>query len=148
MLQASYRVWISIKELVYDNSHQIYFVDGQVCRIDVNHLCGALYLSAASIGRFSGDWHNIIGRGSFPRTVVMGRHSSLAALSLGCAKHKDRSVLMLGLLGVAVLIFTASAGHAGLGEFGERTMTLVGAFTIAVAHLRNFKLCRASECGH
>ncbi|CAI8329146.1 MAG: Uncharacterised protein [Rhodobiaceae bacterium UBA7378] len=73
---------------------------------------------------------------------------SLAALSLGCAKHKDRSVLMLGLLGVAVLIFTASAGHAGLGEFGERTMTLVGAFTIAVAHLRNFKLCRASDCGH
>ena len=73
---------------------------------------------------------------------------SLAALSLGCAKHKDRSVLMLGLLGVAVLIFTASAGHAGLGAFGERTMTLVGAVTIAVAHLRNFKLCRASDCGH
>ncbi len=71
---------------------------------------------------------------------------SLLALSLGCQKHKDMSVLVIGLVGLTFLIIAASIGHDVLGEIGERTITLFGAITIAVGHFRNFKLCRQFEC--
>ena len=38
--------------------------------------------------------------------------------------------------------------HALLGENGERAATLLGAGFIALAHIRNFRLCRNSDCDH
>jgi len=73
---------------------------------------------------------------------------SLLALTLGCRKHKDRSVLVIGFLGLAFLISAASLGHDILGEEGERITTLMGAITIAVGHFCNYKLCRRSDCDH
>ena len=74
--------------------------------------------------------------------------SSLVAISLGCYKHKDRAVLVIGLLGLIFLIIAASLGHDMLGEEGERITTLMGAITIAAGHLRNYKLCRRYDYNH
>ena len=71
---------------------------------------------------------------------------SAFSLSLGCKRHRNLSVLLKGVLGVCVLIFTALAGHDLLGAFGERYSTLLGAGLLAFAHFRNFRLCRLSDC--
>lgn len=71
---------------------------------------------------------------------------SLISLSLGCKRHRSWLVAVLGLSGLVVLILTATIGHDGLGEIGERIATLTGASLIATGHLRNYKLCRQSAC--
>lgn len=71
---------------------------------------------------------------------------SAFSLSLGCKKHRNFSVLLKGILGVCMLIFTALAGHEMLGESSERYTTLLGAGLLALAHLRNYKLCRLADC--
>jgi len=73
---------------------------------------------------------------------------SIISLSLGCKKHKSWFVGLLGLFGLAVLILAATLGHDGLGESGERIATLVGASAIAIAHFRNYFLCRKTDCDH
>jgi hypothetical protein len=72
--------------------------------------------------------------------------SSAVALGLGCRRHRDRSVIGLGLLGLSALGLAALVGHEVLGEVGERLLTLGGAVVIATAHLRNFRLCRRAAC--
>jgi len=71
---------------------------------------------------------------------------SAFSLSLGCKNHRNFSVLLKGILGVCVLIFTALAGHEMLGESSERYTTLLGAGLLALAHLRNYRLCRLADC--
>ena len=71
---------------------------------------------------------------------------SVVSLTLGCRQHKDRMVLGIGALGLAVLCFAAILGHDLLGEIGERIATLIGAGIVAMAHLRNFRLCRMANC--
>ena len=73
---------------------------------------------------------------------------SVYALTLGCKKHHDKSVLAIGILGLALLCLAAIGGHDWFGEFGERAVTLIGAGIIAFSHVRNFSLCRKGEsCG-
>ena len=71
---------------------------------------------------------------------------SLVALSLGCRRHRDVPVAAIGLAGLTSLILAATFGHSALGERGEQALTLIGAAMIALAHLRNYKLCRSSAC--
>lgn len=71
---------------------------------------------------------------------------SLMALSLGCRKHKNLLVAVMGLIGLTFLVIAATLGHDLLGETGERIATLLGAIAIAVGHLRNYTLCRRVEC--
>ena len=71
---------------------------------------------------------------------------SVVGLTLGCRRHKDRLVALLGLAGLVVLVLVATMGASTLGEFGERAATLVGACAIAIGHVRNYQLCRGSEC--
>ena len=73
---------------------------------------------------------------------------SVVGLTLGCRRHKDRLVVLLGLVGLVVLILVATMGHSSLGEVGERTATLAGSCAIAIGHIRNYLLCRGSECDH
>ncbi len=73
---------------------------------------------------------------------------SVISLLMGCKAHKDRWVAGLGLAGLATLIVTATLGHAGLGEAGERVATLIGASAIAASHMRNFMLCRRARAAH
>ena len=70
---------------------------------------------------------------------------SLFALTMGCRKHKNASVLVLGLAGLAVLCSPFIIGHEALGEWGERGLTLLGAAMIALSHFRNFSLCRVCQ---
>jgi hypothetical protein len=72
--------------------------------------------------------------------------SSAVALGLGCRRHRDGSVIGLGLLGLSALGLAALYGHEVVGEGGERVLTLSGAMVIATAHLRNFRLCRREAC--
>lgn len=74
--------------------------------------------------------------------------ASLIGLSLGCNKHRNFSILSLGFSGVALLVFAAFFGHDLFGENGERAVTLLGATMIAIAHIRNFKICRSESCSH
>lgn len=74
--------------------------------------------------------------------------ASLIGLSLGCNKHRNFSILSLGFIGVAILVFAAFFGHDLFGDIGERGVTLLGAVMIAIAHIRNFKICRSVACSH
>ena len=72
--------------------------------------------------------------------------ASLVALALGCRRHKDRLVVTLGALGLLALILTTMGGHAVFGEGGERWGTILGGVTVALGHLRNYRLCRRHAC--
>lgn len=67
---------------------------------------------------------------------------SVFALYLGCKHHKRTQLLCLGLTGVGVLLVCAAFGHDLFGETGEKIVTVFGACIIAVAHVRNYLLCR------
>lgn len=71
---------------------------------------------------------------------------SLIALSIGCRRHKDRGVLLLGGLGLVCLILAAWLGHDLLGESGEKVATVISGVILAFGHLRNYRLCRQDRC--
>jgi hypothetical protein len=72
--------------------------------------------------------------------------TSLLALSMGCKKHRDFRVPILGIAGLILLIIAALFGHDLLGENGETAVTLLGASIIAASHLLNHQLCQQSRC--
>ena len=74
---------------------------------------------------------------------------SALALTLGCRAHRNFVVLAIGLAGLVVLCMPLVLGHELLGEWGERSLTLLGAALISIRHIRNFKLSqshRDCEC--
>lgn len=71
---------------------------------------------------------------------------SVAALFLGCRRHQDRTVFVLGALGLLVLVLAAWLGHDGLGELGEPAATVFGGLLLAAGHLRNYRSCRRAGC--
>jgi hypothetical protein len=72
--------------------------------------------------------------------------ASMLALLLGCFRHKDGTVLVLGLAGLSVIMLTAMWGHELFGEAGERFATVIGGITLTLGHLRNHRLCRRDSC--
>ncbi len=74
--------------------------------------------------------------------------ASTLAFGLGCWRHKDHWVLLLGALGLFGLTFPVASPHALVGEIGERWMTVGSAGLLIAAHLRNFKRCRGDGCDH
>ena len=74
--------------------------------------------------------------------------SAVIAFSLGCRRHKDRWVLLLGALGAVGLVLSGTVLHDLIGEAGERVVTLVSAGLLTAAHVRNFRLCRSDSCQH
>ena len=74
--------------------------------------------------------------------------SSTIAVFLGCWRHKDRLVLVGAAAGLTTLVLTAIFGHDVLGETGEKVTTLIASIMLALAHWRNFWLCRQDSCGH
>ena len=71
---------------------------------------------------------------------------SVLSLLLGCTRHKSTIVIYCGLAGVSILIVSALLGHEILGEIIERVSTVAGSVIIAFAHMKNFSLCRQSNC--
>ena len=74
--------------------------------------------------------------------------ASALAFGLGCWRHKDRWVLLLGILGLVGLSSSVAMPHDLIGEVGERWLTMGSAGLLIAAHLRNFKLCRSDSCDH
>ena len=74
--------------------------------------------------------------------------AALVAFGIGCWRHKDRWVLLLGMIGLTGMVLAVSVLHDVAGEAGERVVTFVAAGFLIAAHYRNFRLCRASSCAH
>jgi hypothetical protein len=90
------------------------------------------------------------------------------AIFMGCRRHKDKAVLLLSLIGLSLLVCVAayetmfhSAGaqlhtHCrncaarGSGNFltGSTLVNVLGGLLLASAHVRNYLLCRKSDCTH
>ena len=73
---------------------------------------------------------------------------SAVALFVGCRLHRDRATLVLGVVGLVTLFLAATSLHGTLGGQGEKLFTVAGSLLLAVAHFRNFRLCRADSCDH
>jgi hypothetical protein len=71
--------------------------------------------------------------------------TSLVGLWLGCRRHKNGAVAVLGGIGMA-LITLAAFGHATFGIEGERWLTSAGGVILAASHFLNFRRCRALRC--
>ena len=72
--------------------------------------------------------------------------ASLVALTLGCRRHGDMSVVYWGCGGLVVLLGTLVLGHDLLGDAGEKIMTVFGSGLVVIGHTLNFRACRASTC--
>lgn len=84
---------------------------------------------------------------SFHRAMLwIAIPAAILAFSLGCWRHRDRLVFILGLLGVAGLFLSAFVAHDLLGETGERVGTIASAAALVTAHVRNWRLCRTGAC--
>ncbi|MCY3986945.1 MAG: MerC domain-containing protein [Candidatus Dadabacteria bacterium] len=68
--------------------------------------------------------------------------ASLVAIFLGCRRHKDFNVIVLGVLGLGFLVSGAFVTRG----YGEYIFTFIGAFIMISGHLRNFRLCRKDDC--
>lgn len=74
--------------------------------------------------------------------------TALTAFAMGCWKHKDIFVIFFGLLGIVGLCLSAVWLHDVLGESGERAVTLLASASLIIAHIRNWRICRAQRCEH
>jgi len=92
---------------------------------------------------------SVLGDEAFHRTLLwLVIPSSVLAITLGCARHKDQLVWTCAVTGLAVMIIAAFWGHDLLGEWGERLATLTGAGILSSGHVRNHALCRSRRCLH
>jgi hypothetical protein len=83
---------------------------------------------------------------TFHRTLVLFIvPSTVLALGLGCSRHSDRRVFFLGVAGIGMLLLTLGLGHV---ERWEKVGTAAGSVLVLLGQLRNYRLCRATECAH
>lgn len=79
---------------------------------------------------------------------------SFLSLSLGCSQHRNRKVMTLGFVGLAILfsaLFVENFVAEGFanGENLEKILTVLGACIVAASHYLNFSLCqqlRVCDC--
>jgi len=67
---------------------------------------------------------------------------SIYALTMGCKKHKNYRILLVGIIGLIILIATVFLGHNLLGETWEKIFTVIGSVFIALGHFWNYRLCQ------
>ena len=72
--------------------------------------------------------------------------TSIIALFLGCKKHCQFKVGILGSIGLIILIASATFVSDLFGETGEKAFTLLGATLIAASHFTNHRLCKIKAC--
>ena len=70
---------------------------------------------------------------------------SVMALALGCRKHSNYRIFILGGCGLATLIAAAFFMHDLVGESGEQILTLIGTCLVTLAHWQNYQLCRSED---
>ena len=92
-------------------------------------------LPAAGILSFDDEWfHRIL--------LLFVLPVSAFALFIGVRRHRNMSVMAIGITGLLILVVGAAIGHDVFGETGERIVTLIGSVLVAISHLRNFRLCQ------
>lgn len=67
---------------------------------------------------------------------------SVFALGIGFRRHRDRRVIAAGAIGMLLLTIGGTIAHDNYGIIADRTMTVLGAFTLATAHFYNSALAR------
>lgn len=67
--------------------------------------------------------------------------TSVLALWIGCRRHRDGSVLFLGIAALLILITAALWGHELFGEHIEKAATILGSLVLIIGHWRNYRLC-------
>lgn len=72
--------------------------------------------------------------------------SAVVALTLGCRRHNDAWVFLMGVTGLSLIVFSAFWGHATVGEAGEKVVTVIGGVLVFCGHLRNSQLCHNKHC--
>lgn len=106
--------------------------------------CLALPLAVALLPTLPIDW---LTDEQFHRWLLVAiLPTSVVALLLGCWKHRQVSVVVMGVAGLLLLIWAAIYGHDVAGELGEKAVTAVGAVVIAASHVMNLRSCRAASC--
>jgi carbon starvation protein CstA len=74
---------------------------------------------------------------------------SIYALTIGCKKHQRYRLLSWGISGLILMLMAVFFGHDIAGESGEKTLTLLGAILVVVAHWGNFRRCQQhTSCSH
>ena len=71
---------------------------------------------------------------------------SLYALITGYRNHKILSYLYMGTSGLWILIFAVFFGEGVLGEFAEKSLTLLGSLIVASSHYKHYKACKELDC--
>ena len=71
---------------------------------------------------------------------------SIYALIKGVRNHRTYQYLALGLMGLFFLIFAVTLGVQLWGELGEKSLTVIGASSVALSHFKNYRLCRKLDC--
>ena len=71
---------------------------------------------------------------------------SLYALITGYRNHRILSYFYIGTSGLWILIFAVFFGEGVLGEFAEKSLTLLGSIIVAFAHYKNYKACKELAC--
>ena len=78
--------------------------------------------------------------------LVLVLPTSFLALTMGCNEHRKVRIVLFGAAGLTLLVFAALLGHELFGEMGEKSLTVLGACMVAVAHWLNYKTCRHLHC--
>lgn len=69
---------------------------------------------------------------------------SIIALALGFRRHRHTGIVISGLVGLVILTLGGTIVHNAYGLLADRTMTVIGSFTLAITHYRNFRYSRAA----
>ena len=73
---------------------------------------------------------------------------SILALSLGCRRHRDAMTIIAGVAGLLMITAVAIFGHTLINQADEKFVTSFGSLVLACAHIRNYQICRKSNCSH
>ena len=71
---------------------------------------------------------------------------SIFALSSGYRNHKMIHLFLIGAFGLLALSSAVIFGESLLGEFGEKSLTLLGSILVAYSHFRNYQVCKKLDC--
>lgn len=69
-------------------------------------------------------------------------------LFMGCRRHKDKMVVLLGLAGLIFLSVALLMEFSGHSDMFIHSITIGGGVLLTLAHVRNFILCRHDHCEH
>lgn len=68
--------------------------------------------------------------------------TSIYALTMGCKKHQRYHLFFWGVSGLTLMILAVFLDHEIISEAGEKTLTLLGAILVVIAHYGNFRRCQ------